>query len=303
MRFKPLSPKDYGYLKPYFHNLRYKLCAYSLPSVIAWCNLEYQPHWTVVDGSLVIRVEFTTKTNNRHLMLPVNPTKEFNPEELRELAENLGFHAFWYVPGDYLEKHGLARIESVFKVSEQAEFNDYVYLAEDLTTLKGNKYSKKRNLINQFTRNYLRNGNVTVEQMTVSAKSECLEFLDKWCDDRGCDIDGDVNLVCEKQALVNTIENMDLLEVNGLILRINDEISAFGMAAHLTDDMGVIYFEKALTKVKGLYQYFDNICAKQLLAGYKYINKESDMSLPGLAKAKKSYHPVMIIESYKLELR
>ena len=147
-------------------------------------------------------------------------------------------------------------------------------MAEDLTTLKGNKYAKKRNLINQFKRNYLNNGTVTVEQMTSSAKSECLMFLDKWCDDRGCDIDDDVNLACERQALVNTIENMDLLEVSGLILRINSEISAFGMAAHLTEDMGVLYFEKALTKIKGLYQYFDNLCAKHLLAGYKYINKE-----------------------------
>ena len=303
MKFKALLPKDYHYLKSFFRNLRYKLCAYSLPSVIAWCNLEYQPYWAVVDGSLIIRVEFTTKTENRHLLLPVNPIKEYNPQELRNLAVELGFHAFWNVPGEYFKKYGRACIEAVFKVSEQKALNDYIYLAEDLTTLKGNKYAKKRNLINQFKRNYLNNGNVTVEKMTSSAKSECLIFLDKWCDDRGCDIDEDVNLACEKQALVNTIENMDLLEVNGLILRIENEIRAFGMASHLTDDMGVLYFEKALTKIKGLYQYFDNLCAKRLLAGYKYINKESDMSLPGLAKAKKSYHPVMMIKSYKLELR
>jgi hypothetical protein len=139
--------------------------------------------------------------------------------------------------------------------------------------------------------------------MTPAAKEECLTFLDKWCDDQQCDLDEDVNLACEKEAIINTIENMDLLEVNGLILRIDNKINALGMASHLTDEMGVLYFEKALTQVKGLYQYFDNLCAKHLLTGYKYINKESDMDIPGLVKAKKSYHPIFIVKSFKLEIR
>ena len=302
MNFKPLLPEHYLELKPFFKNLRYPLCEYSLPSVIAWCNMEYQPYGAIIDDTLLIRVQFTTKLENNHLLMPVSPTKEYGPDELRDLAKKLGLGAFWYVPEDYIQKYGKTHIESVFTVTEQKAFNDYIYLAEDLTTLKGRKYSKKRNLINQFKRNYLNNGTVTVEQMTPSAKAECLTFLDKWCDDQRCDFNEDVNLACEKQALINTIENMDLLEVNGLILRISNEINAFGMASHLTDDMGVLYFEKALTQIKGLYQYFDNLCSKHLLEGYKYINKESDMDLPGLTKAKKSYHPVFIIKSFKLEL-
>ena len=56
-------------------------------------------------------------------------------------------------------------------------------------------------------------------------------------------------------------------------------------------------------EIKGLYQYFDQLCTDRLLNGYRYINKESDMDVPGLAKAKKSYHPVMKIKSYKLILK
>ena len=67
--------------------------------------------------------------------------------------------------------------------------------------------------------------------------------------------------------------------------------------------MGVLHFEKALSNIKGLYQYFDSECAKRLFKGYKYINKESDMGDPGLAKSKKSYHPVMIVKSYKLIIK
>jgi len=62
-------------------------------------------------------------------------------------------------------------------------------------------------------------------------------------------------------------------------------------------------FEKALPHIRGLYQYLDNECAKTLFPGYRYINKESDMSLPNLARMKRSYHPVLRVKSYKLTLR
>jgi hypothetical protein len=64
--------------------------------------------------------------------------------------------------------------------------------------------------------------------------------------------------------------------------------------------MATLQYEKAYDKIKGLYQYFDNQCAKRLFNGYTYINKESDMGVEGLAKAKKSYHPIHIIESFRL---
>jgi hypothetical protein len=94
-----------------------------------------------------------------------------------------------------------------------------------------------------------------------------------------------------------------MLDLNGIYLRVDGEISAFGIAAYLTKDMGVLHFEKAFTNIKGLYQYFDNLCAKTLFDGFQFINKESDMNIPGLAKVKKSYHPTMMVKSYKLVLR
>ena len=84
---------------------------------------------------------------------------------------------------------------------------------------------------------------------------------------------------------------------------LDGEINAFGIASRLTENMGVLHFEKAFASKKGLYQYFDRECARRLFKGCSYINKESDMNVPGLAKAKKSYHPVMTVKSYILTVR
>jgi uncharacterized protein len=72
-------------------------------------------------------------------------------------------------------------------------------------------------------------------------------------------------------------------------------VSAFGISSPLTDNMGVLNFEKAHASIKDLYRFLDNECTKYLFTDYKYINKESDMKLPNLAQAKKSYNPVDIV--------
>ena len=139
--------------------------------------------------------------------------------------------------------------------------------------------------------------------MVPSVLSECIDFLEKWCEERNCDIKEDETLLCERQAAINTIENIDLFELDGILLRIDGETNAFGIASRLTESMGVLHFEKAFASKKGLYQYFDRECARRLFKGLPYINKESDMNIPGLAKTKKSYHPVMTVKSYILTVR
>jgi hypothetical protein len=73
--------------------------------------------------------------------------------------------------------------------------------------------------------------------------------------------------------------------------------------SHLTPDMGVLNFEKAYPYIKGLYQFLDNECAKELFHGYVFMNKESDMALATLAQSKKSYHPIEMLKSYSLTIK
>jgi hypothetical protein len=128
-------------------------------------------------------------------------------------------------------------------------------------------------------------------------------FLEKWCEQRGCDVDRNESLACEKLAAINALTYLDRLESSGILIRINGDVSAFGICSYLTDDMGVLNFEKAFSDIKGLYQFLDNECAGRLFSRYKYINKESDMNMPNLAQSKNSYNPVMKLKSYCLTAR
>jgi uncharacterized protein len=303
MNFKKLTPKDYSEFKHFFGNQKYMHSAYSLSSIIVWSTEFFQPYGAADGEAFIVGAEFTKHKDRRHLILPVSINSEYDPEQLYQLAKDTGYEQYFFVPEAYIKTYGNDKIESLFKITEQTAFKDYVYLTRDLAKLEGNKFSKKRNLIKQFKRDFVERKRVETEPIIKAVAQECIEFLEQWCEERDCGQETQEELYCEKQAAINTLENIELLGVRSLLLRIDGKVSAFGMASRLTSDMGVFHFEKAFSKIKGLYQYFDNLCARKLFKGYTYINKESDMDLPGLAKAKKSYYPSMMVKSYRLVLR
>ena len=303
MNFSQLTPSDYTTFAHYFKEQPYELCAYSLSSVIAWSNDEFKSYGAGYKDAFVVSAEFATEKQNRHLLLPVAPGWMCPPDELAHVAKLADHSEYWFVPQAYLDHFGLDLVERHFLIKYQAAYDDYVYRVEDLAELKGNRYSKKRNLINQFRREYDGSDRVAIEPINADNTEACLVFLEEWCQERDCDADDQFDLACEKQAAINTLMNYDAFDLKGILLRIDGKVSAFGISAPLTSTMATLQYEKAFSSIKGLYQYFDNACAKRLFNGYTYINKESDMGIPGLAKAKKSYLPDRMVPASRLILK
>lgn len=301
MKFKPLEPDDYRTFAGYYRNQPYELCEFCLATLIVWANDEYRLKIAADGRHVFIAGEFPNTPELNHLMLPVGPSPEYTPIELVRLAATLGYRSFWFVPDAYLKRHGIALIESLFMVNEQTAYADYVYKTHDLAELAGNRYSKKRNLINQFLTT---NRNLSYENISPANSGECLHFLEEWCRSRNCDKDLKNSLTCERLAAEKMLRCIDRFDARGLLLRIDGRIHAFAVASPLTGDMWVLQFQKASEQIKGLYQYFDRECARRLIPeGIAYINKESDMDNPNLAKAKKSYHPLRRVRSFQLHLR
>ena len=303
MNFKPLEIADYPILKPYFADSTCNLSIYSPASLIAWSGCVSQTSYAVEDGTLLIADEPLKRPEDRHLILPVGRSHFPVPAELIDIAKRCGYGSYWFVPEDYLALYGETALSADFLLEEQKEFEDYIYWTEALAELRGNRYTKKRNLLNQFAREYLDRDRVRVENMGGDSREECLDFLEKWCAERDCDPASNWDLACEKKAAVTVIRHLRDLEAEGLFIRIDGQISAFGISLRLNERMGILIFEKAFSRIKGLYQFLDRECAKRLFGGYLYINKESDMNIPELAHSKMSYHPALRVKSYRLTLR
>lgn len=301
--FKHLKTGDYALLKDFFDIHGWSLCEYSLSSIIAWNRCVYDVHYRVEGDMLFISEIEMEKPENRRLLLPLTrPFRPPLPAELAGWAAKLGYRHYYYAPEDYLAAAGKAELEKFFTLSEQPGYMDYVYRTSDLAELKGSKYSKKRNLLAQFRKQAYGAGEVKVEAITPANSGRCAALLDEWAGDPETGERLEL-LNCERKAILNGLNNFELLQMRGIAVSVNGRLAGFAFGGGLSADTFVLNFEKAAGEIKGLYQFLDNELAKSLPGQYAYINKESDLEKPGLAKAKESYHPCRKVKSYILTLK
>lgn len=301
MTMQFLTPADYPKLKSFFPGQPHLLSVYSLPSLICWDNVVYKPVYRIRDNVLLIGSVSSLRPEENHLILPIAPGWDAPPEELREIAGELGFDRFYFVPQEYVMRHGLLNSSPCFECTEQREYHDYIYKTENLILLKGNRYANKRNWITRFLNKY--GDQYTLEKISKNNTGECLDFIEAWCRYHVCTMPENESLACEKQAAINMLNHIEDLDVEGLLVRITGIVSAFAIRTPLTENMANLTFEKAFPDMVGLYPFLDRECARLLFADYEFINKESDMGLPGLIQSKTSYHPVMRRKSYCLKLK
>lgn len=195
------------------------------------------------------------------------------------------------------------KIESIFPNKYNYETSedgwDYIYLSEKLQTLSGKKLQSKRNLVNRFMA--ANEGRWSYEDLSKENIHDAFDFHIKWCEQNGCM--KDKSFWGETCAIGSGLNHFDVLGLKGGILRLDGNVIAFTFGSKLTKDMFVIQIEKADNKIAGAYQMINQQFAKKNCTDVKYINREEDLGLEGLRKAKKSYYPEMMGIKYCASLK
>lgn len=170
--------------------------------------------------------------------------------------------------------------------------SDYIYSSTDLINLQGKKFHAKKNFVNSFIKNYQYEF-VTYDESYFDG---ILNLYDNWTTHSEHSVDKN-----ERIAIERALKNYKELGLIIGVLLINGSIAAFSVSAISTHNVAQVFFEKADTSYKGIYAMINNLTASKFLSGVEYINREEDMGIEGLRKAKLSYNPVIIYEKYILE--
>jgi len=170
------------------------------------------------------------------------------------------------------------------------DYFEYVYLASDLANLPGKDYLKVRNYLNKFRKN----NDHTVESISTENIGEVKDFLVRWCEQRGCQ--DDPFLMQERQTNYHALEDMFPLGMEGVLVRVDGRVEAFSVFEEMSKEMAVVHHEKANVEIPGLYQAINNETARVLVDRYRFINRESDMGVEGLRRAKEKYRPHHLLE-------
>ena len=184
-----------------------------------------------------------------------------------------------------------------FQFHTDRDHFDYVYAIDDLAELSGKRYQSKRNFANRFASNYPHCQILPMDESTLPAVQTMLE---QWFSQRMA-IAPDSDFVLEKVALNRAFANMEALGLEGLAVMVDGKCIAMTMGSPLSGNTFDIHFEKALDGYDGAYAFINRSFARHLRDKYpslQYLNREDDMGIPGLRKAKLSYHPHHLVEKY-----
>ncbi len=183
-----------------------------------------------------------------------------------------------------------------FQITELRDSCDYLYLREELATLPGGRFHKKKNRINYFTSRH----DYSVALFSGEYLDGCLNVLDKLVRSTIDDIGSSLRM--ELAATYEALRCAEQLGLEGVVVLVNDSVAAFALGERLNRDTAVCHFEKSDPFTEGLSQLVNREFARLLFQECRFLNREQDLGEMGLRSAKLSYHPVELVKKYLVGL-
>lgn len=286
LSFKKIEISDIEIYNEYMKNSDELSCENAFVNLLVWQPM-YNNMLAEKDGMLIIKSGFE---ENESFRLPYGADLE---KGIGLIREYLGSDpVFWTQEGPNLE-----RFNNIFgkdyEFAESRDAFDYIYLQSDLANLSGKKYHSKRNHISAFSKKYDWHYE-TVNGSNIDAVRECARLWYNENADRMSE-----TMLCEQKGIETMLCNMEALSVKGGAIFVDDRVVAFCIGSPINSRCFDTHIEKALSDYSEAYAVINREFAKNELSDYKYINREDDLGLEGLRRAKLSYKPAILLKKYE----
>ena len=283
LEFRELQAEDAAWAAPIMTASGRKGCEYSYTTAYMWSR--FYNVKMARDGDVIY-----LRSNGEHpsYAIPIGIDPVEGVERLRAIVGgDLRLHGIDDTIKGCLEQ----RYGDAIRFEEHDGDFDYLYESETLATLPGKDFHSKRNHISAFSRKY----NWQYEPITDDNTDDVLALSAQWCAEKGnCRDDG---LRSERCAIRRLLEHRRTLSVVGGLIRVDGKAVAFTLGSPINDEVFDVHVEKALSEYATAYTVINREFAKTLTA-YRYLNRENDMGIPGLRKAKESYRPAILLKKY-----
>ncbi len=185
-----------------------------------------------------------------------------------------------------------------YKISCLRDQADYIYVTKELAELKGRRYDGKRNHLNNFKR---RHPDYSFVPLEPTDQPRALAVFEKWFEERkDTQYFSKLAYAAQKKALERAFEDYRELALVGGALLIGGEMKAFIMASRLNPEMISAHFQYVEPNYRGITQTILWEACNRIFSGYKYLDLEQDLGIPGLRKAKLSYQPHKLEKKFEI---
>lgn len=296
LNFNSLTKNDFSQFKSILHSGAYSNSESSLTNMYIWQHY-YNAKYCICDDT--IYSIFDSKSDGIQSFMPYGNLRNtekcvdkildyYNNVLKKDLVVN-------YATDDFLE---FLKETNKYKISysEMPASFDYVYNTLDLIELKGRKYHSKKNNYNSFAKKY----DFEYKKYTSDMKAECIEFCSKVVEEHS---QGNKTLYESEMISINkAFDAYDELNLVCSVITVGGRIVALGVGERLNDEYAIIHIEKADYNYRDAYPVINRLMLKNEFSDTIFVNREEDLGIPGLIKAKRSYLPCKMINKYKIKI-
>ena len=279
MEFHSLTLSDREAMQAVTLNSGRRNCNYTFANLIGWQFL-YKTEVCVLKDAVVLR--FSYEGERAYMVCTSgNLTRELVSALLSDSGGKLTIYGL---------EDSQASALSAFKVQVEPlrDQYDYIYRRADLALLQGGHLQAKRNHVNRFRAD---NPGFEYRPLTAELFDECRRLTGIWQGEK----EASDTIDAERLVMETIFRNWDSLGMIGGSIFVNGRMVAFCYGAAVTHDTFDICVEKADRNIEGAFAIINQQFAAHLPEQYIYVNREEDMGIPGLRKAKLSYHPEIML--------
>ncbi len=280
--FKLVGIKDLDHLAAAIARFPSPACELHFANIYLWRHYEHSK-LTVVNGNICILCA-----------PPTEPAYVLEPIGDNEIEDTIRVCLAFAPRLSRVTETFASRYGGPYRSEPDRDNFDYVYSAEDLLCLRGKKYDGKRNRIRKFEKTH------AYEYATYRRddRPDCLSVLERWIEARARS-DGFIGRVW-RAVIEEALERGEELGLRGGVFRIEDRVAAFSFGSNLTPDTAVIPIEIVDPGYDGLSQLVNREFVRREWFDCRFINREQDNGIPGLRRAKTSYHPDHFVKKYNI---
>ncbi|MDR2611252.1 MAG: phosphatidylglycerol lysyltransferase domain-containing protein, partial [Clostridiales Family XIII bacterium] len=298
-----ITLEDRALLEEYLKGYSYRTSGLTYTSLYMWREVN-RFSWRKFGDYLCIAAadNLDPQMGDNFMFPPLTRTGSYEPAALRRTV--LEAKEFFEARGEsFVMMLVPFHMIEVFEQAMPGEFTfeadrpnfDYVYDKNELIELKGKKFHGKKNHLNYFLNNYDYEYTVLTEEMAPEAMAFMRAFNER---KNLTDAHERELLEFEEQAMKDVFLNLSKVGYITGVIRIDGKIEALSIGGMLGKKTVTVHVEKANTEFRGLYQAINNEFCRHLPQNITLVNREEDMGIAGLRKAKLSYKPVKLVEKY-----
>ncbi|WP_104722086.1 DUF2156 domain-containing protein [Helicobacter mesocricetorum] len=297
MHYKPISIEDKAIIEDFLKSQNTLVSDLTFSNLYLW-HYSREISYCIYNDCLVIQTQYPNQKPFIFYPIHKNQHKESKKQTTLAVMESyktqgleFSIHSLSQIDKEELE----SLLPHTFDYIYREDRSDYIYSIPELIALKGKKYHKKKTHLNRFLERY----DFSYESLDSSNCQELIKTYEEWFADNT----SNEGLKNEYIGIIECLKAFSLLSFKGGIIRVNGKIIAFSFGEPLNEDTIVIHIEKADIQYQGAYQVINREFLAREWQSYTYVNREEDLGIEGLRKAKQSYQPLFLQKKFDAILK